>query len=207
MTMPRLGLALIAGCYWLGGCAASPSGENAASDTQRPAIEDTGDAEGLCEGRPVEVLEEYWEDGSPKIREEVVMGDDGEYILHGTTTHWWQDGQKKMELSFNCGLRHGPKRTWWPNGEPWAVGHTVNGKDHGTWTVWHQDGEKEREFHLDHGVWDGPFTVWHPNGQKKLEFEFVRGLQQGRLTMWDEHGNVVKGVDFVDGQEQPMPGS
>ena len=206
MTMPRLGLALIIGCGWLGGCASSPDGGTVAADAQKPEAHVASDAPSPCADLPAEVFEEYHEDGSVKVREEAVIGEDGEPILHGTVTHWWPNGQPKLELSFDCGVKDGTKRTWWPSGQLWSVGQTIDGKDHGTWTTWDENGTKLREFSLEHGVWHGPYGVWHPNGQKKLEFRFINGVRQGRMTMWDEQGNLVREVDYIDGEEQPMPG-
>ena len=229
MTMPRVGLAFVVGSCWLAGCATAPKESPTApeappSTTEREPIPTEGSSPAagapltlpevrdiaeqplnICAHRPVQVREEFWEDGGPKVREEVVVDDEGNYIRHGATVHWWSSGNKKLEMTWNCGVKAGTKRTWWEGGERWSEGSFLDGKDHGTWTMWYPDGTKAREFTLDRGAWHGPFTQWYPNGQKQLELEFVNGLQQGPLTRWDQEGNIIYQVDYVDGEEQPMP--
>ena len=198
-----------------GGCDTPKSGQSIAKDTQPPVSKsaDSG-VTGLygapqktwCDERPVEVEGEDFADGTPQYRTEVVMSEEGKFVPHGTSTIWWENGQKKLELHYVCGLLHGPKRTWWQNGEPWAVGGFFNGQDHGTWTTWNGEGVKSREYFLVRGKWHGFFTTWYPNGQKKMQVEFVDGRQQGLMTIWDDLGNILSAVEYLDGHEQPMPG-
>ncbi|MBU0717375.1 MAG: toxin-antitoxin system YwqK family antitoxin [Planctomycetes bacterium] len=207
MTALRLTGTLLVALSCIAGCATSPSDKKptpAQPVADSPPTTTDAPAE-WCAGRPVEVLEEYWDDGSPSVREEVVVDDDGEYVRHGQTTHWYQNGQKKLEIRFNCGLRHGKKEAWYADGAPWSVGYFVNDRDDGTWTVWHPDGTKAREYNMREGAWHGPFATWHPNGQPQLKGEYVAGLQQGVWVMWDEQGNVLKQAEYIDGKEQPLP--
>ncbi len=160
-----------------------------------------------CDGRTVEVLEEVWPDEKPKVREEVVKDDEGNYVRHGTTTHWHENGPRKLEIEYVCGMKHGSKRTWYSDGKPWSVGGFLEGREHGTWATWNHGGTKDREFNMNRGAWHGPFRTWYENGQLKIEVEFVDGIRQGPMTVWDERGDVLRVIVYVDGEEQPSPDS
>jgi len=223
MIALRLTTAVVIGCCFCCGCASSGSGvrkevvsgegqsqtpdtveaaqATAAKDVDAP---DAG-AASPCVGRPVERVEEEWEDGMPRFWQEVAIDEDGSQIPHGLTTQFWPNGQKKLEMMYNCGLREGPRRSWYEDGSLWAVGEFKNGRDHGTWEVWYPDGTKSQEFTMDEGAWHGTHTTWHPNGQKRSEVLWVHGQRQGPARVWDEDGNLVKVDHYVDNVRQPMP--
>ncbi len=195
----RLGVALC--CFGLAGCATTTKGKDADAD-KAPVVPDYS----MCEGRPVEVAEEFAEDGVLLRREHYVVDDNGEQIAHGLTEFFWENGQKKLSITYNCGYKNGMKRTWYRDGSKWSEGGHVDGLEDGRWTTWYQDGTKMREFTLKRGAWHGLHTLWHPNGMKKMEVQYVDGLRQGPFTIWDPAGTVLKRIDYVDGIEQPMPG-
>lgn len=175
----------------------------APGDKNSAIAEDSGAS--ACEGKQVITLESYYLDGRLQRRQQTVKDEDGREIAHGLTAEFYEDGQKKLEVHFDCGVKHGPRITWHPNGQIWSQGEHIHGKDHGTWTVWNEDGTKAQEFTVKDGVWDGPFNQWHANGKKKLEVEYVNGMRQGMLTAWDEDGRVITRVEHVDGKPQPTP--
>ncbi len=210
-VIPVLMLASLA----CGGCDTPKTGQPTAKDTQSPVSDgsDSGMTElygapqkTWCDERTVEVIGEDYAEGKPRYRDEVVRDDEGNYVRHGVSTIWWENGEKKLELHYVCGVKHGPKRAWWEDGAVWSSGGFYKGKDHGTWIVWDPDGTKARQYHLIEGKWHGFFTIWYPNGQKKMEVEFVDGRQQGLMTLWDDQGTTLRTIEYVDGHEQPMPG-
>jgi len=158
-----------------------------------------------CDGLPVETLEEKWPDGKIKSRRQVVRDKEGNAIPHGLTTQMWESGEKKLEITFQCGVKHGPRLAWHRDGKQWSVGQYVNGKDDGTWTEWYADGTKAQEFTLHLGAWVGAHIRWHTNGKKRSEIHYQNGLRQGPLLFWNEEGDLIARVDFVDGVEQPTP--
>ena len=158
-----------------------------------------------CDGKPVTTLEEKHPDGSIRRRQEVVYGDEGQPIPHGLTTEWHENGQKKLEMGYHCGLKHGPRVTWYQSGQVWSEGEHIYVKDHGTWTVYLGDGTKAQEFHMVRGTWHGWRRTWHPNGVLKTEAEYVDGLLQGPFKTWNEEGELVRHVDYADGRQQPSP--
>ena len=186
-----IGVAITLGCIWFGGCAAG-NRNNVAVDEQPRADTDR-----------VEVREEYFPDGSVKFRTEGRLNSDGEFIIHGARTLYWESGQKKYEEHYVQGMKHGPRSAWYEGGQIRSQGQYINDEEHGTWTEWYPDGRKMRELNFENGAFHGLYTEWWPNGQMKTQYERVRGEKQGTMTAWDEEGNVVSQVEYVDGVAQP----
>jgi len=223
--MARTGYGVVlglAGLIWLYGCA-SPSGAQRdnivhgggqqANDAALP-VADEDDAEvggaseappSYCDGKPIEITEETWADGKLRIREEVVIDEDGSQIRHGLSSLYWPNGRKKLEMEYYCGVKHGVRVAWYEDGQQWSEGEYVYGKDHGKWTVWFPGGAKSQEFTMEHGAWHGPHTVWNAEGTKLLEETWVHGRRQGVLKIWDEEGNLADVDHYVDNIRQPMP--
>lgn len=133
-----------------------------------------GDA-GAAAETPVEVIEEFWEDGTPRIRSEVIRDENGETVFHGTYARWHPNGEREYEVAFDhgrkdgravryhrngrvwieeryeMGLKVGTSRTWNEAGELVKEEQFVDGKPHGTWTVWKKGVVRARSC-FDHGV-------------------------------------------------------
>jgi len=144
----------------------------------------------------IEVGEERWDNGNLKIREEMKLDEEGEWILHGKTQTFWENGAKKLEMNYVNGIPHGPKLAWFPDGRPHSSGEYVDGKEHGTWIGYYADGKKQAEWQMNHGAFDGLETRWYPTGLKSMQGKWVKGRQVGYFTFWDEDGNVVRETDY-----------
>lgn len=162
-----------------------------------------GDTAGAAfQGSP-EVREVAYDDGSIAKRTEGYVDAKDNFISHGNTTQYWENGRKKSEVMYVHGMRHGERTAWYNSGQMWSLGAFLNGRENGAWTMWYPNGRKAQEIHFDEGAWDGMLTYWHPNGEKRSEVEYVRGKKQGPLTEWDEFGTVVSRVEYVDDAPQP----
>jgi antitoxin component YwqK of YwqJK toxin-antitoxin module len=187
-------LLLFTGPFWLSAC--TPADGPVWSDEPESPVAATSNAK-------IETREEFDADGNLFRRSEGITDAEGNFILHGTVTLFYPNGQKKTELNYINGLTHGPRASWYQSGQPWILGQYVDGREHGTWTVWYENGRKSRESHYEHGAWHGTFVEWHRNGQKRHEVSYVRGVKQGTETYWDEEGVVVRQTEYVDGVPQP----
>jgi antitoxin component YwqK of YwqJK toxin-antitoxin module len=197
MVNPYATTAVILGCLLPGGCG-RPTGGNNMSAVEGQHFE--GDIGGLG---PIEVQEQYYPNGNVSVGVEGYVDRDGNFVRHGVTTNFWENGQKKSQVHYVQGMRHGSRTAWYQGGQIWSDGQFVNGREDGTLTVWFPNGRKAKELNFDHGAWHGTGTEWHLNGRKKMEVEWVRGKRQGMLTIWDEEGNVFSQVEYADGVPQP----
>ncbi len=175
--------------------AQSPPAEKppAAGEAKQPKVD----------AKAAEVRETKWDNGTPKSRVEGRLGDDGEFIRHGVTTMWYENGAKRSEQHFADGEPHGPSVTWTVDGRKVSEGQYVNGLEDGTWRTWFPEGTQQTEWTMERGVWQGIYKEWHPNGKQRMQVEFVKGKRQGPMTVWDDQGVVSLKSDFVDGVEQP----
>ncbi len=209
MRSTQVGVAVIVVSSWVAGCAAPAATTGTmvggAEASTGPPATDADDAKPMsCDTLPVETVSDVTPEGT-RVEKQVVHSGDGTPILHGTTTHWWASGHKKLELHHDCGLKHGLKQAWHEDGTLWNQGAYRFGKSHGTWTEWYPNGLKSQEFTLNDGAWHGVQTAWYPNGTKRLEMHWVDGQRQGFYSIWDEEGVLRRQVEFVDGEMQPMP--
>ena len=208
MTPLRTALASLLACVCLSGCAKNAnSSTQAVGDAQKPTTSAATTAAepdaSACEGRPVEIVEETWPNGNPQFRQAMVNLDDETVVPHGKTTTFWEEGGRKLEIIYVCGVRHGPKLAWHANGNRWQVCEYFNGKDHGKWTIWDANETMARQWTMIHGAWNGHYTAWYPNGQKRKEVEWVYGRKQGPEIFWDEDGYEVRRIIYADGVQQP----
>lgn len=197
---------LMAGCASSGTHSGAP--RSASDDSMGAPSEsipgDTAAAMPNCDGLETETVS-YMTDDGIRVEQQGVRGADGVFILHGSTTHWWKNGQKKLEIHHRCGVKHGTKKAFFPNGDKWNEGGYVDGKGDGTWREWYNNGHKSQEFTMDHGAWNGVQRGWHSNGVQRLEVDWVAGRRQGLMRIWDEQGTLRRTVEFVDGDIQPSP--
>jgi len=196
---------LTAASLLMAGCA-SPGTRTGAPQAAHDDMKAGENAAALpnCDGLETETVSHVTDDGI-RVEQQGVRGADGVLILHGVTTHWWKNGQKKLELHHRCGVKHGSKKAFFPNGDKWNEGGYVDGKGDGAWREWYNNGHKSQEFTMDHGAWNGVQRGWHSNGVQRLEVDWVAGRRQGLMQIWDEQGTLRRTVEFVDGDIQPSP--
>lgn len=71
-------------------------------------------------------------------------------LLHGTSTSWYQNGQKRSEHTYHEGKLSGLSTKWFENGQKMDQGNYRDGKLHGLWIFWDQRGnEIQREIYKD----------------------------------------------------------
>ena len=122
-----------------------------------------------CSEKAFEVVEETFEDGSPKTVK--YYKDEAKEKLIKEILYY-EDGTKKLEGSYKNKERTGEWSYWYPNGNLWSRGFYKDGIDHGL------------------------KTVWHENGQKYYKGDQKDGKRVGVWKFWDKDGNVIKEIDY-----------
>jgi len=134
----------------------------------------------LPKPRPGEVVahEEHYPNGQLKCHWSSTVASDGRYLLHGAETHFFEDGRKHYEVTYDLGRKVGEEVLWSLNGEKqWAWRHEADGLSH--WAQW----------------WD--------NGLKKHESTWLDHCCQGVAQCWDPSGRMVTDVTFINGYPEP----
>lgn len=111
-------------------------------------------------GETVEILEEFWPDGSIRIRREVIRGEDGSPIDHGVYARWHENGLPEYETVFDHARKNGRAVRWHMNGEKWVEEHYVLGLKEGACRTWNEAGELVKEEQYARGKPHGAWTVW-----------------------------------------------
>lgn len=124
----------------------------------------------------VETVEDYWPDGTVRLRRQVLRSPDGTLINHGSYTRWYDNGAKEYEAVFVRGAKHGIATLWHKNGRKWTEGHYVHGQRHGGRYVWDENGLKRKEEHYADGKPHGTWTVWDKHGKIKWRGGYDHGV-------------------------------
>lgn len=140
--------------------------------------------------RKIEVLEEKWPNGTPKKRDEGYYDAEGNFVLHGASTLFYESGKKKFEIFYKDNVVHGPRTSWREDGRVYTEGQNVDGKADGKWMQYFLDGKPAQEMHYDHGKFQGTFIEYHANGNKRKQSEYVNG-KETNVRVWDETGREL----------------
>lgn len=128
---------------------------------------------------PVEIVEEFWPDGTPSLRKHVLRQPDQTLLNHGLYTRWHPNGRKAYEANYTRGQLHGVE------------------------TAWHENGEKRAEQHYDHGLRHGLRRDWDQQGRLRREEGYVKDRPHGTWTIWKGDGTIKWQARFDHGQ--PLP--
>lgn len=63
-----------------------------------------------------------------------------EHIVNGKLIFWYENGQKKMEVFMQLGIKNGPAVSWYENGFKQDEGFFLNGRPIGVWRLWDENG-------------------------------------------------------------------
>lgn len=154
------------------------------------------------EQRPVEVTQTQFPDGKPQRRQEGYRDENGNFVLHGLATEWYESGQKKLELHYRDNKLNGERTAWFEDGSVRSRGSFVDNRSDGLWVEYYQDGTLAQEIRFKLGKYDGPQTQYHTNGKKKMEVSWENGVKQGVERVWDETGREL----FVTPPKPPEGG-
>ena len=106
---------------------------------------------------------------------EAGIGDNGRYLLHGTETWYYKNGQKQWQVSYNRGCKVGQETYWGSDGtKKWSWVHNDDGSSN-----WRQ---------------------WWGNGPIKAASTWRNQKCEGDAILWDNSGSVVSQKTFVDGK-------
>ncbi len=114
----------------------------------------------------VETVEEFWPDGSLRIRRQVIRGADGSLVDHGVYARWHENGRPEYETIFDHGRKNGRAVRWHMNGEVWIEEFYELGLKEGACRTWNETGELVKEEQFTHGKPDGVWTVWKKGAVK-----------------------------------------
>jgi hypothetical protein len=109
--------------------------------------------------------------------------------LHGTRTHWNEQGQVLSMHSYRDGLKHGECQEWYDNGQRSAIVPYRNGSIHGTVIRWHSNGQQSHQEPYVLGLRHGAHIWWCSKGQIGVVNVYKNGLFDRHSQRWNENGH------------------
>ena len=105
---------------------------------------------------------------------QVILDADGNYIKHGKSVAYYENGQKAGEMWYQQDKPNGPEFSWHENGKKKMHGQSTGGMATGTWTEWYDNGQKQSEGQYTNGERNGMWTFWEPSGsiREVVEYRF-----------------------------------
>ena len=108
---------------------------------------------------------------------QVMLDADGDYVKHGKSVAYYENGQKAGEMWYQQDKPTGPEYSW------------------------HENGKKKMHGQSKDGLATGKWTEWYDNGQKQSEGEYFNGERHGQWTFWESSGQVKEAIEYRFGQK------
>jgi antitoxin component YwqK of YwqJK toxin-antitoxin module len=150
----------------------------------------------------------YYKDG--KRAEGISRGWDSDGKLRSLRTYndmashvhfeWYDNGQKKEEVTYKYGKPVGTHIKWYKNGQKRSEENYKNGKFNGLSTYWTIDGKENYELiWKDGNPWDGISINWYDSGQKRWLRNYKDGKEDGLWMGWHSNGQMMNKENYIDG--------
>jgi len=135
------------------------------------------------------VRKNYSKDGILKTHETIKNN-----WLHGTTIHYYNNGQKQLEEEYLEQIKHGPIKEWFKSGAVKSDGEYNNGKLI-RYTRYHPNGQLQHQPPLDaEGKLQGRSIEYFDNGAVFREGDYNENLKEGDWKIYRKDG-TLQGVE------------
>jgi hypothetical protein len=118
--------------------------------------------------------EEKYANGRPRVSWSGGMADDGRFLLNGTETWYYDNGQKAREAEYKLGRKVGKENYWSSEGRLlWSTEYGDRGIS--TWRQYWPDGKLRAESGWRNFKADGPAKLWDASGKLISDIRFTAG--------------------------------
>jgi antitoxin component YwqK of YwqJK toxin-antitoxin module len=179
-----------------------------------PAVVPAVSSTGLPEG--VELVQQLYPNGSPRIAKHVTLDSKGNYVNHGEYQEWSEKGDLMVSGQYDMGKQKG----LWVRycdansaklfaSEPYkrfkapfqSTVEFADGKMNGVWTIADKDNIKISEIQLVAGKRNGRAVWYHPTGNILWQSEYQDGLLSGNFIEKDATGKMTRQIQYLNGQK------
>jgi len=167
-----------------------------------------GDIPPETTGGTVSDYNEHYPGGALKAQWSARTCPNGRYLLHGTSTSYYQDGTKEHEATYVNGTKTGIETFYGPDGTKiWGWNHDDT-NDISTWTHYWSNGHKRIESgwnsyptprdlpsrHFSGFVADGNSYHWSLCGQAEKAYVFSDGSYAGETSLPPDQGTITADI-------------
>jgi hypothetical protein len=111
------------------------------------------------------------------IEEVSTVPDSHSKVKSGVVFDWYENGQKKSQVTYSLGMKNGLSLKWYSDGQLKEESSFVNDKLHGLYSMWKQ------------------------RGKRKMVGSYSKGKQDGEWIFYDEMGEAMPSIYYRDGIE------
>jgi len=128
----------------------------------------------------------YTGQDAPTRKEKIEHYEGG--LRNGLSTEWYENGQKKREMTYQNGNQHGQGIAWYENGQLKSKGHFIDNVPDGEMALYYENGQMQAHVNYKNGERVGVMKDWHPNKQLKRTIYFKDGKRHGPVQVWNPEG-------------------
>jgi antitoxin component YwqK of YwqJK toxin-antitoxin module len=143
--------------------------------------------------------------GSPWLPDQTV--EEGSYTNSMKTGIWieyYQNGNKKSELTYVNNRPNGPAKMYFENGNLSEEGTWVGTRWTGPYKLYYEDGTPRQQFVYNNlGQRDGAQVYYHPNGKVAIEVNMKAGKEEGVKKEYNTNGELTTETYFNGGTIDP----
>ena len=143
--------------------------------------------------------------GSPWTPDQTV--EEGSYtnsMKTGILIEYYQNGNKKSELTYVNNRPNGPAKMYFENGKLSEEGTWVGTRWTGPYKLYYEDGQVRQEFNYNNlGQRDGGQKYYHPNGKVAIEVNMKAGKEEGVKKEYNTNGELTSETYFNGGTIDP----
>jgi len=143
--------------------------------------------------------------GSPWLPDQTV--EEGSYTNSMKTGIWieyYQNGNKKSELTYVNNRPNGPAKMYFENGNLSEEGTWVGTRWTGPYKLYYEDGTPRQQFTYNNlGQRDGAQVYYHPNGKVAIEVTMKAGKEEGVKKEYNTNGELTTETYFNGGTIDP----
>lgn len=143
--------------------------------------------------------------GSPWTADQIV--EEGSYTNSMKTGIWieyYQNGNKKSELTYVNNRPNGPAKMYFENGNLSEEGTWVGTRWTGPYKLYYEDGKVRQQFAYNNlGQRDGAQVYYHPNGKVAIEVNMKAGKEEGIKKEYNTNGELTAETYFNGGTIDP----
>ena len=136
----------------------------------------------------------YWENGNKKS--EISYRSEK---FHGAANWWYKSGALKMQSNYVNNLLDGQSIRWFENGIIHSKENYINNLLNGVSITNNIIGKKICEENYINDTLHGSIKQWYSNGQMQIEGKYFHGNIDERWMYYDKNGTVVGKGDYVKG--------
>lgn len=143
--------------------------------------------------------------GSPWTPTQLV--EEGNYANSMKTGIWieyFQNGNKKSELTFVNNRANGPAKMYFESGQLSEEGTWVGTRWTGPYKLYYENGNVRQQFTYNAlGQRDGEQKYFHPNGQLAISTNIKAGKEEGWTKYYNDQGEVTEENFYAGGVMDP----